>query len=205
MNRSVEKLRKLIRLEVASLRRRALLSAARAVVHRIVASDAIQKLQVEALSDEVLDNVELFEPFGFTSHARADGATETIIIAIGGNRDLPVAMVVTDREKRPTNLAEGESCQYAIVGGEVKRAVLAKADGEVHLADAPTDYVALAQSVKDELDAIKSDLDTLTVALKIHVHTGVTTGSGSSGYSPAFDAYVPHTPASVAASKVKAQ
>lgn len=81
-----------------------------------------------------------------------------------------------------------------------------KADGTLALgAFAPSDWIALASKVDSELTAVKSDLTSLKTILSSHVHTGVTSGGGSSGPSPAFTSYTPHTPASVASAKVRAE
>jgi hypothetical protein len=66
------------------------------------------------------------------------------------------------------------------------------------------DFVALATDVKGELDAVKADLDALKTALAAHTHIGVTVGTASSGVSTGFATWTPHTPGSVAATKVKA-
>ncbi len=77
--------------------------------------------------------------------------------------------------------------------------------GEVRLGlEAAVSFVALAQAVDTELTAVKADLEALKTLLSTHVHTGVTTGAGASGPSADFASYTPHTPATVAATKVKA-
>lgn len=71
-------------------------------------------------------------------------------------------------------------------------------------AEAPVSFVALAQKVDNELTAIKADLDALKLLLTGHTHTSATPGNQTAP-SPAFAAYAPHVPVSVAATKVKAE
>ncbi len=69
------------------------------------------------------------------------------------------------------------------------------------------DFVALAQSVLDELDLVKTDFDGFKTAYDSHIHTTTATVSaGSPGViAPTVSSVpTPHTPASVAAEKVKA-
>lgn len=84
--------------------------------------------------------------------------------------------------------------------------VFLAADGTLHLGEKdPTDYVALASLVLAELNSVKSDFTALKALLVSHTHAGVTSGGGTSGPSPAFASYTPHTPASVASEVVKCQ
>lgn len=67
-----------------------------------------------------------------------------------------------------------------------------------------TDHVALASRVLEELESVKSDLSSLRTVINTHKHTGVTTGSGTSGPTDT-TAPAPHTPESVASETVKVQ
>ena len=69
------------------------------------------------------------------------------------------------------------------------------------------DFVALAQKVLDELNNIKGDFDALKTSYDSHTHVvaGVMLGGpGTTSAIPVPLAPTPHTPASVAAKKVKA-
>jgi len=90
----------------------------RAVVKRVDASTKIQTIQVEVLAGEIRDQIEHFEPFGFSSHP-PPGA-EAIILDVGGAADHSVAVVVADRRYRPTDLAQGESAIHDDSGNELK-------------------------------------------------------------------------------------
>jgi hypothetical protein len=79
------------------------------------------------------------------------------------------------------------------------------AGASVHVADdqvnlyqqAAADFVALAALVLTELQAVKTDFDNFLIAVNAHVHAGTGTP-----FPPIV--FVPHTPSSVAAQKVKA-
>lgn len=82
----------------------------RAVVHLVDATKKMQSLQPEVLKDEVRDDVEHFEPYGFTAHPFA--ASEAIVLNVGASADHSVAIVVGDRRYRLTGLAEGAVAMY---------------------------------------------------------------------------------------------
>jgi phage baseplate assembly protein V len=152
------------------LKRRVQLMVSRAVVNLIKDTGKIQRVQVTMLADETADDVEHFQPFGFTSHPPA--GSEAIVLSVGGNRDHPVAVVISERATRfrgPTDagLAAGESAIYSSIGTRVhvkadgSIAVVPSEVGHVHLgADSAADAVALAADVKDRLDALQVAHDT---------------------------------------------
>ncbi len=101
----------------APLVRRLKLLVTRAVVKLVDPAQFMQELQVEALAGEVLDGVEHFEPYGFTSHP-LPGA-EVLVLSIGGRRAHSVAGVVADRRHRKTGLAPGEVALHNHLGDYV--------------------------------------------------------------------------------------
>ena len=86
----------------------------RSVLQLSDVSQLIQTLQLTALKDEVLDNVEYFEPHGFTS--RAQKGAEAIVFCPGGNRSSAICLVVADRRFRMKGLKEGEVALYTDEG-----------------------------------------------------------------------------------------
>ena len=82
----------------------------RAVLTVVDADRMTQSIQVEALQDEVIDEFEHMEPYGFTSHPHP--GAEAIIAALGGMREHSVAVVVGDKRYRLTGLDEGEVAIY---------------------------------------------------------------------------------------------
>lgn len=66
------------------------------------------------------------------------------------------------------------------------------------LAHPPTDFVALAQKTKDEITTLRNKVNDLITAFNAHVHSGVTTGAGSSGGPVPIPSSIPVTaPATV--------
>jgi phage baseplate assembly protein V len=184
MQRTVERI-------VASLlrpiARRVRLMVARGVVSLVTESAKMQGLQLSVLADEVQDDVERFQEYGFTSYPKA--GAEALLLAVGANRDHLVAVAVDDRRTRPTDLAEGEVALYT--ADNAKRVHL-KADGKVLLGTEPENFVALANLTKSQLDAIAN-------AFNNHTHA---TGVGPSG-PPVPTAMV--SISAVAATEVKAK
>ncbi len=67
--------------------------------------DGGQRLQLELLADEVLEDIDRHQDYGFASHPLA-GAT-AVTVALGGTRSRSMAIAVADRRYRMT-LAAGE-------------------------------------------------------------------------------------------------
>lgn len=192
----------LIRRIVAPLARRLRLMVSRGVVKVVNDSLKCQGLQVALLSDELQDDVERFQEYGFTSTPFTDGNAEALFLSVGGNRSHGIVACVTDRTRRPKNLLMGDVCLYTDKG---ERVYLDRTNDIVHIgAKAAAEFIALATKVLTELQAVQADQTTLKGLLVGHVHPGVLAGGASTSPSPAFAGYTPHTPASVAATKVKA-
>lgn len=94
----------------APIFRRIKMMLTRAVVRMIDPATMMQELQVEAFSGELLDRVEHWEPYGFTSHPHP--GAEALVASINGRRAHTVAVTVADRRYRPTGLEEGEVCLH---------------------------------------------------------------------------------------------
>lgn len=146
---SLDDIRRLVRIALAPVARRTRTLIARGVLELIDDGKKLQAVQVSTRADNLHDDVEHFQPHGFTS-VPAVGA-ECIVVHVGGNSDHPVVIAVDDRRYRPKDLAEGEACMWTIADG---KRVLCKADGTVILGTDATEFVALANLVKQELDKI---------------------------------------------------
>lgn len=70
----------------------------------------MQSLQLKLLDGEVADNVEHFEPFGFTSNP--DGGAEALVLFPSGDKSHGIAVVVADRRYRLKGLASGDVAVY---------------------------------------------------------------------------------------------
>lgn len=158
-------LERFVRRLIEPLKRRVLMMVGRAVLSVIDDSTKVQTVQAQVLADETIDSVERFQQYGLTSVPEKD--CEAIIIFPGGSRAHPVVIATDDRRYRILNLAEGEVCLYTKDHG---KRVYCKTDGEVHLGTDPSNFVALANLVKAELDGIKADLDALKTWSSSHTH-----------------------------------
>lgn len=87
---------------------------ARAVVTAVMPGN-LQVLQVNVLAGETKDGVQHFEPAGFTSHPMA--GAEGLVVFPDGVRTHGVAVVVTDRRHRPTDLQPGEAALFCHADG----------------------------------------------------------------------------------------
>lgn len=90
---------------------------ARGSVAAANAATKMQSLQVRLLAGEVKDDVEHFEPFGFTS-CPLPGA-EAFAAFFDGDRSHGVVLVVADRRYRLTALAAGEMAIHDDQGQKV--------------------------------------------------------------------------------------
>lgn len=83
---------------------------ARGVVNLINDAGGLQVLQVDALADETIDDVERAQNFGMSSHP-PKGSTP-VMVAVGGSRNHMMAVAVDNEKHRPKNLKEGETALY---------------------------------------------------------------------------------------------
>ena len=90
---------------------------ARGTVSLVNAGTKMQSLQVRLLAGEQKDAVEHFEPYGFTSHAKA--GAEAFAAFFDGDRSHGVVLCVADRRYRLTGLAEGEMAIHDDLGQKV--------------------------------------------------------------------------------------
>ena len=98
------------------LRDRLAMMVSRATVSAANDAPKLRELQIELLADEVQDNVEHVEPYGFTAHPH-DGA-EAIALSVGGLRSHAVVLSVSDRRYR-LKMEKGECALYDDLGQKV--------------------------------------------------------------------------------------
>lgn len=90
---------------------------ARGAVSAVNAASKMQSLQLRLMAGEAKDNVEHFEPFGFTSKPKP--GAEHITLFLDGDRSHGVTIVVADRRYRLTGLDDGESALHDAYGNKV--------------------------------------------------------------------------------------
>lgn len=102
-----------------------------------------------------------------------------------------------------SHIAETES-DCMVLGGKGSAPRVYLQSGIIALGSkSPSEFVALATKVFNEINALRTTVNTLTSLYNSHVHSGVTTGPGSTGTTPSI-ASAPAAVNQVAASKVKA-
>ena len=92
--------------QAAPLARRLTNMLARGVVLLVNTASKMQALQISLLAGETADNLEHFEPYGYTSHPHP--GAEAITVFVDGDRAHGITIVVADRRYRLRGLAAGE-------------------------------------------------------------------------------------------------
>ena len=89
----------------------------RAVVTGKVEDRPLRNVQAVAYADDLRDEVEHFEPYGFTS--APDAGAEALIVAVAGEIDNSIVVNTPDRRYRPKDLDTKEVCIYDDLGRKV--------------------------------------------------------------------------------------
>ena len=95
---------------LAPLRRRVMLMIGRGVVRLVDDTRRRQRVQVEGFAGEILDDVERWQQYGITSHPPV--GSEAVVLALGGMRQHPAAVVVEDAPYRLESQTEGTVSLY---------------------------------------------------------------------------------------------
>jgi len=96
------------------MQRRVMLMIAPATITAVDDSKAIQKLQIKLGKDEVRENINHIQQYGFTSHPKPQ--SECAVIFVGGNRDHGLVIAVDDSRYRLKSIGEGEVALYSDEG-----------------------------------------------------------------------------------------
>lgn len=99
------------------LKRRILMSISRAVIETIKDDRGIQSMQASLLADEVQDDMERFQNYGFTSHPPK--GSEGIAVFPGGDRSHGILIAVDNRTYRLKDLKGGEVAIYTDEGDSI--------------------------------------------------------------------------------------
>jgi phage baseplate assembly protein V len=185
---------------VAPIQRQVRLVVTRAVVRAITDAAATQRLQVGLLSDELRDDVEHFQEYGFVSVPLA--GAEGLFLTVCGNRDHGVVIAVGDKRYRPQTLSPGDVAMYSKTAGIMAR--IEDATGVLNLgASSAAQFVAQAQKTDDNFDTLRGWIDDIIAAITGAV-PGVMDGGAALKASIISALPVTSNPPSVAATKVKA-
>jgi len=97
---------------IRPIQKKLMLLIGRAIVLAITNSGEYQVVKVRAGAGSALDNVHRVQEYGLDSYPEVTDTTEALLLSPSGNREAAVVINIMDREKRPTDLAEGEVCLY---------------------------------------------------------------------------------------------
>ncbi|WP_047284147.1 phage baseplate assembly protein V [Pseudomonas protegens] len=155
---------------------------ARGTVVLAHSANKLQSLQMRLTAGEVNDDMEHFEPYGFTSNPLA--GAEGIATFLGGDRSHGVVLVVADRRYRLKALAAGEVAIYTDEGDKIhfKRGRVIdidtatlniRASSGVTI-DSPT--LSMSGKILSQGDQVAAGISQIN-----HVHSGVQPGPGQTG------------------------
>lgn len=184
------------------LARKARLAVGLALIKRSYDAPGIQRLQLSLLKGEVREEVNRYQDYGFSSHARAGASA--VAVAVGGSRNHLAILVADDARYRKRDLAEGEVAIYhwegdyilfrngreieVVAGARVRVTapeVIIAANTRVQL-ETPTvemtGDLSVAGNVTVQGTVEGSDVRTQSgISLGTHRHPGVMSGSAITG------------------------
>lgn len=152
----------------------------------VSAADGTKKMrvvQVRLLADEVRDDLEHVEPYGFTSEPLDDEQPEAFAAFFGGDRSHGIVFCIADRRYRLTKLKAGEVALYDDQGQKVHltRDGIVVSTGkklEATVGGTLTAIVSGAATLKAA--SVKIDAPTVEITGELKV-AKLITGTGGSG------------------------
>lgn len=144
---------------ITPLRNQIANSVARAVVNVVNNAPAMQQLQVTA--EETIEDVEHFQPYGFSSVPGA--GAESVIVCGGGDRAKAIAVVVTEQEARPGGQADGEVTVFHRDGARAEF----KANGDIHVYPSGSGKLRLGSATTVERAARNKEIEDLFKAISL--------------------------------------
>lgn len=154
---------------------------ARGTVALASAGSMLQTLQMRLTAGEVKDDLEHFEPYGFTSHPKP--GAEGVALFLGGDRSHGVVVCVADRRFRLKELQPGEVALYTDEGDTFvfKRGRIVELDTMMLKVKAGT-AVEFDTPVIKTTGRIESAGDQVAAGISQiqHVHDGITRGAAQS-------------------------
>ncbi len=166
---------------------------ARGSVTAVNGASKLRTLQIRMMAGETKDNVEHFEPYGFTSEVK--GGSEPIAAFFDGDRSHGVVLVVADRRYRLTGMQSGEVALYDDQGQKVyltrNGVVIDGANKPLVIQNVPTATVQAATKVrletpllevtgdiKDKCDSSGKTMSGMRTSYNSHTHNENNTVGG---------------------------
>lgn len=144
---------------LSPMKRAVLNMVGKAVIKAVDDTQKLQLMKIQTNADELQDEVERIQQYGFTSHPQNNA--EAIILAIGGD---PSNLIVigTDDTRYRIKLAQGEVALYDDQGQFIKLKRNNKIEvkgGEVIVGeDADIESIVIGDSLKTYIDSLLSDV-----------------------------------------------
>lgn len=163
---------------LAPMSRRIMLMAARIVLTGATDKSPVQVVQFTGLADEVKQNVEHLQSYGFSSVAPA--GARGLAIFPGGDRSHGVVVVLDARAQQPMTLKTGESAVWDLLG----KFIHLQDDGTILIkADKVRFEVPIVEGtgeIKDRCDSDGKTMEAMRNAHNAHQHPE-TGGAGPTG------------------------
>lgn len=131
----------------------------------------IQRVQVQGLADETLQDIEQLQQFGFTSHAPAH--TDVIVIPLGGDTSHGIVIASEHGSFRVKNLQSGEVAVYDQSGSSI---VLKQ--GKLIEIDCDTLHIKAQTKIRMESPLVEAS-EVLTAQGQINGNGGMAIQGGS--------------------------
>jgi phage baseplate assembly protein V len=97
---------------IKPIQKKIYLMVGRALLLAVTNSGKYQVVKVSVNSGEIFDDVERMQEYGLDSYPAVTSTSEALCVSPNGNRERAIILKIQDREKRPTDLAEGEVALY---------------------------------------------------------------------------------------------
>lgn len=166
------------------LRNRVMLMVGRCVLSAVYDNKGIQASQVKLLQDEVRDQVERMQEYGFTSVPIA--GAEGLAVFVNGNRDHGVVIATDDRRYRLKGLKNGEVAIYTDEGDKIHL----KRGNEIEIVSATkviidtptlevTGDIECEGDITDRINTNAESINDMRNTYNTHTHTGDDGGNTS--------------------------
>lgn len=161
---------------IAPVSRRLRLVVSRAVITLVNDGLKTQRLQLKLLDGEVMDGVERFQEWGFSS-VPLDGA-QAVMVCIGGSRSHGIVVATEDGRHRVAGLLPGESVLYDDLGQKV---YLTRNGIVIDGAGMPLNIINVPQTNLSGSLHVAGDVVAGGISQIHHVHSGIQPGAGTTG------------------------
>lgn len=109
------------------IKNRVMMAIARGLIESVKDDGGVQLLKVSLLKDEVRDNIERIQQFGFTSNPPS--GSEAVAVFVGGNREHGFVVACDHRPSRKKGIQPGECAIYTDDG----TFIILKKNGQVEI------------------------------------------------------------------------